>query len=359
MQVSQINDINQFDKLKSTWDSVYIADPHAEIFLSWAWLRGWFETTPNAWLVLAVQSDNSSSYVAFFALAKSVIQKYGFSLLQRLLMGGYPIADYTGFVCLPEHEEQAIKALADYIQQHLQWDIFQISEVLDPRFDLFLQQFPVSKFNVQQIGSMSCPYLPLPSSWEQYLQDFLSSKTRKNLKYCLQRLEKMDEIRLTHVGADNLEEQINTLLELWHSRWRLPGHFVKGYHSIFRRCFENNNLWLSVLWHSETPIAALAALVDHHKRTFSFCITGYNDEFAKLSPGRFILGYSIRYAIENKFQIYDFLRGDEEYKFSLGAKERFNTHTLISRKSLRMSVLNRIALKSWIKKRQNYLLNKV
>ena len=71
MQVDCINDIDRFDELKAAWDTVYAADPHATIFVSWAWLRGWLEVTPYDWLVLAVRPDNASPYVAFLALSRS------------------------------------------------------------------------------------------------------------------------------------------------------------------------------------------------------------------------------------------------------------------------------------------------
>ena len=113
VQVTRIDDISQFDKLKVAWDAVYAADPHATIFVSWAWLRGWFEVMPYEWLVVAVQPDHNSSYVAFFALSMHVSsQKNGTNQLSPLRMGGNPLADYTGFVCLPQFEVKAIEAFA-------------------------------------------------------------------------------------------------------------------------------------------------------------------------------------------------------------------------------------------------------
>jgi CelD/BcsL family acetyltransferase involved in cellulose biosynthesis len=86
------------------------------------------------------------------------------------------------------------------------------------------------------------------------------------------------------------------------------------------------------------PIAAAAVFADRQKSTLSGFLSGWNDEFATLSPGRVIVGYSIRYAIENRFQVYDLLRGAERYKFSFGAIERFNTDVTITRKSLRSTM---------------------
>ena len=104
--------------------------------------------------------------------------------------------------------------------------------------------------------------------------------------------------------------------------------------------FEHQCLCLSVLWDDTTPVAALAGCIDQVKKTFYAYIVGYNPEYAKLSPGRVMFGYSIQYAIENGFQIYDFLRGVEQYKLSLGSKKHFVTYTTIIRKGLRSTVAN-------------------
>jgi hypothetical protein len=41
--------------------------------------------------------------------------------------------------------------------------------------------------------------------------------------------------------------------------------------------------------------------------------------FNALSPGWVLLGYLLRWSIEHKRQAFDFLRGDEDYKFRFGA----------------------------------------
>lgn len=341
MQVTTINQLNQFEQIKTAWDAVYSADSHAQIFLSWAWLRGWFEVTPNPWIVLAVSLDKKSPYVGFFPLTMLVVKKYGLSLFHELRMGGDPAADYTGFVCLPEYEKEAISAFAAYVQQHLRWDVLLLKDVLDLRLDSFLKCFSDRNFNVQQFNSTSCPYLPLPNTWEQYLRDFLGSKSRKNLRYALRQIESRDEFCFISAQTDNIDSQIQALLTLHQMQWGLkPESSLKLYRSIFRRCFENNRFWLNVLWSATTPVAATGIFVDSKKKTYYGYMTGYNPEFSKLSPGRVMMAYSIRHAIENGFQIYDFLRGDEDYKFTyFGAQERFNTSVMIAGTSLRGTLI--------------------
>lgn len=344
MEISRICDMDQFNKLKAAWDAAYSADAQTQIFVSWAWLRGWFEATPNNWFVLAIRPDSWSHYVAFFPLAMHS---------RQLFMGGNPLADYAGFVCSPKYEEEAIAAFAAYIQQELKWDSFHMNDVLDARLQVFLKRFSSKKFNVQQAGITPCPHIRLPRNWDQYLQDFLGRKTRRDLRRSLRKIEGSSEYRLTHVGADNLESQIETLLAHWHSRWRLPEYFQNGYRKIFRRCFEDNYLWLSILWDGTTPIGALAGFLDRQKETFTACITTCDAKYTQLRAGKAIYAYSIQYAIENGYTIYDFTRGKEDYKYSFGARDRFNTNVVIVRRDpisaakraarrLRRSLLKRV-----------------
>ncbi len=344
MEITIIDDLNQFEQLKTAWDAVYSADDHTQIFLSWAWLRGWFEVTPNPWFVLAARLDNRSPYVGFFPLSTSLVQKYKLNLVRELRMGGDSSADYTGFICLPEYEEKAILAFAVYVQQQLEWDVFLMKNVLDPRLDVFLKCFSPKKFKFQEVNNTCCPYIPLPNTWEQYLRDFLDAKERLNLRRRLKKIETSNEFRFIQAQEDNLESQIEALLTLWQLRWGTKSEQVLNVkRSIFQRCFENNCLWLNVLWKETTPIAGIAIFIEQQKKTFYFYTTGYDADFSNLAPGRVIIAYSIRDAIENGFQIYDFLRGDEEYKFSrFGAKKSFNTSVTIARTSLRGSLINLI-----------------
>jgi tetratricopeptide (TPR) repeat protein len=63
-------------------------------------------------------------------------------------------------------------------------------------------------------------------------------------------------------------------------------------------------------------------LMEPRKRTFSFYMTGRDETFEGPPAGVLLHAYSIRHAIERGFVEYDFLRGNEPYKYSFGCKER-------------------------------------
>jgi len=338
MQIQCIDNLGDFDKLKARWNSIYAADTHATIYLSWPWLRGWFEVTMHQWFVLACRPDERSPYVGFLALSRDgAIPNYRLDLARELRMGGNPLADYTGFVCLPEYENDAVAAFAGYIQADLDWDRFEMKDVMDPRLDLFLKHFTASKFTVQQTGATPCPYVSLPDSWDTYFQNFLGPKIRGDLRRSFRQIEGCDDFRVTKVSEENLESHTETLLKLWQAKWgRKSESNLNRHRSVLRSCFENDCLWLKILWHGATPIAGLAALLDREKKVFTAYMTAYGGEHPKLSPGRTLYAYSIRDAIEQGYRLYDFTRGNEGYKAFFGTEQRLNRSLLITRRSWRM-----------------------
>jgi tetratricopeptide (TPR) repeat protein len=293
-------------------------------------------------LILAAKSDtNDSSYVAFFPLKVTLNQQEGGGFDTKLCMAGNSMADYTGLICLPGYEEEVIPAFAAYIQQQLTWSTFDVQNILetDTRMSLFLRHFSGDKFELSQhrvpnprenTNNYIAPYVSLADDWDQYLQNYIGSNTRQKIRRFLKKIES-DEFHITHVDANNLESHIEILLKFWESKWRDKKgdncDVIMDYvRAILRHCFENNCLYLPVLWKGDTPLGAIANFVDVHQKAMLFSITGRDETFKNPPPGLILHADAIRYAIQNGFKIYDFLRVNEEYKYSFGAKERRIQH---------------------------------
>lgn len=356
MKVTIIEDIGRFHELRKTWNDIYAIDPDVTVFDSWAWLCGWLESTPRKWLVLGVQQDGpgqcgqtnhargvptqiageSEPYVAFMAFSARTKESRNI-----LSMGGYPHADHTGFVCLPEYVAEAIPAMAVFVREQLKWDTLQLLNVFDPRLDLFLQHLSSKRISIQETKGPSCPYIPLPDNWDQYFNTVLGNSTRKGLRNDLNKVRRLEGFHVTEIQSGNAESHIETLLSLWQARWGLKNddHYmdlrledvINIKRSFLRSCFEDNRLWLNIVWDGETPIAAGAVFVDTARKTFCILKIAANYQYAQYSPGNIWCLFAIQYAIENGFRICDFGRGTEKYKFSLGSVERFNRNVIIVR----------------------------
>jgi CelD/BcsL family acetyltransferase involved in cellulose biosynthesis len=324
MQISLINNLQQFDSLKEAWETSYAADQNASICVSWPWLRGWFEVTPYSWFVLAVRQNSHSPFIGFLPLSMDS---------KNLLMGGTPLADYTGFVCPPEHESRAIKTWAEYIVKNLKWEVFHLTNVMDSRINVFLQHFGSQKFIQEQKKLRSCPYISLPGDWDQYLSECIGKKTSRDIRRSLKKIAESLDFKITHAEEHSLDSHVETLLNHWHARWGLQDCYKEGFRKVFHQCFKKGVLWLSILWDGAKPIGLLAGFFDRPKKTFTACITSSDLSYAQLRPGKTIYAYSIKYAIDHGCKVYDFTQGNEMYKFSFGAVERFSPSIILTRKA--------------------------
>ncbi|MFH7028980.1 MAG: tetratricopeptide repeat protein [Heteroscytonema crispum UTEX LB 1556] len=357
MQIDIIDNFETFKKIRENWDSVYAADPHAQFFLSWVWLSEWLQMVHEPWLILAAKPDtHDSSYVAFFPLKVVLKQQDGGGFDTDICMAGNSMADYTGLICLPGYEEEVIPAFAAYIQQQLAWSTFNLQNILetDTRMSLFLRHFSGDRFEFSQhpiqndgedTDNYIAPYVSLVDDWDQYLQNYVGSNTRQKIRRFLRKIENSDEFYITHVDADNLESHIEILLKFWESKWRDKKgdncDVIMDYvRAILRHCFKNNCLYFPVLWKGDRPLGAIANYVDVHQQSMLFFIAGRDQTFNNPPPGLILHADAIRYAIQNGFKVYDFLRGNEEYKYSFGAKERRIEHIVAKYKNCQNTQLD-------------------
>lgn len=334
MEVIRITTLREFDALKTEYEAVYAADPHAQFFLSWTWLRGWFELTPYAWSVLAVRETTSSACVAFLPLMTRGLRVFGIHLIRLLKMGGRPLSWYTGFVCLPEFEVEALPLLASHIDKHMAWDRFDLDFVADSRLNLFLDYFASARFMVQSEDTVPSMQIALPPTWPQYLAECVGATTRRNIRQRERRIERRNDLRREVAQADSVDADIDALLGLWQWRWG-PKPFASWERSMLRHCFAHDCLRLTVLWHGATPVSAVACIIDQTHKTMYAYIVGYEARYAELSAGGALFDESIRHAIENGFRVYDFLVGSEGYKFSFGGQPSAVKIAFIKRRGLR------------------------
>jgi CelD/BcsL family acetyltransferase involved in cellulose biosynthesis/thioredoxin-like negative regulator of GroEL len=335
MRVDIIDNSKELAALRADWDAVYEADPEAQFFLSWTWMSRWLPAIGTPWFVLAARPDDRSPYAAFFPLWLETKEQASGGFHNNILMGGNYVADYTGYLCMPGQEEQAVSALAGRIKQ-LNWTRFRLEDLClsDRRIAVLLEAFSKREFDAVKLNRVEhgidhgiCPAAHLPADWDEYLETRLSANTRQKIRRLLRRIETSGEFRITHAEKDTVERDLDILLRFWAERWgpqkgeRLKD-ILQNTRLMLRHSFDVGALFLPVLWQGERPVCALATLIDERKRSFLFYMAGRDESFDGLPTGLALHAHSIRHAICYGFTTYDFLRGNEPYKQSFGVEER-------------------------------------
>ena len=86
--------------------------------------------------------------------------------------------------------------------------------------------------------------------------------------------------------------------------------------------FKSNLLHLSYL-SSNDEIVVIHFGMSDGKRIYWY-LHSINPKYGKYSPGNLLIYYFILEACREGYEIVDFLRGDEDYKYKWGSKDKFN-----------------------------------
>lgn len=355
MQVEIIDSFEQLQNIRDRWNLVYQADSQAQFFASWSWISGYVKcqnTSGVAWFILAARTDSDGSdYVAFLPLSISVENDNELGLYSQLAMLGVTDSHHPGFICIPEYENDAVAAFVAYLQHQEIWSVFELRNIQREslRLNRFLSSFSENQVKIVEacdrfykdelddINNRICPYASLPNDWDQYLQT-LSSNTRQKIKRFLRELENSDELHISYVTSANVDNQIEILLRLWQSNWESRkgvercSLIVEHWKIVLHNCFEHNCLYLPILWKGDRPLGAMAHFIDTYQKAILFFVAARDETFTDLPPGLILHCKAIHYGIQNGFKVYDFLMGNEAYKYSFGVQERYITTVLIHRK---------------------------
>ena len=337
MRVEIIEGSEAIERLRPEWDAIYDADPEAHYFLSWSWLNGYLAPWGRDAFVLAARPDaDGAGYVALLPLRLRTKERGNTEFCNEINLAGNYISDYAGFLCRPGFEEQALPALAAKVQQ-LNWRRLRLENFCasERRAELFLRGFSPDTFETTEPSLVNpdgtdnsiCPSVTLPEDWDRYLETRVSSNTRQKIRRFLRQVEGSEAYRITHANADTVARDIDLLLMLWTQRW--AGQKGKRLQAILnadrralRQAFTAGTLFMAVLWHGDRAICAFAFLIDDRKKTYNFYIGGRDEGFKGPPIGLVLHAYAIRHAIANGMTKYDFLRGNEPYKYSFGCEER-------------------------------------
>jgi CelD/BcsL family acetyltransferase involved in cellulose biosynthesis len=350
MQIDVITRPEELKNLRKNWDDLYARDPDAHFFVSWAFLSTYLRRFEGTWFILAARTGpKGSAYVALLPLKlRTRMRRKTGEFYHEINMGGNHAADYTGIVCAPESAHRAIAAFAKHLKA-MHWASLHLENLRmsESRVRCLTEHLADNRLTFRRMKRVNqrdnvdnciCPAIDLPDTWERYLAHNLSSNTRQKMRRYLRKLENSSEFRITHADASTVQRDVEILLDLWRIKWTerkgdlVPG-LVKSNRLLFRHAFESGTLFLPVLWHHDRPLSALAIFVDPVKKSMLFHMVGRDETTDILPSGLILHGHCIRLAIEQGFRTYDFLRGNEPYKYSFGVRETVLNCTLVRTKT--------------------------
>ncbi len=315
-----------FDTLAEEWLTVLPPGSSTNIFLHPEWLRLWWQhkATPSCEIaIVTVRDDNDN----LLGIGPWYIEQTSGERVVRFL-GCTDIVDYLDIIARPGIEQQVLTGLLLFMMgdDAPEWTRFELCNI--PGASGTLQDVETvaaaTGLTLTPKSEEVCPVISLPDDYEEYLAE-LDKKQRHELRRKRRRAEGAD-VSWYIVGEEHdLDEEIEAFLELMAASTiekadflQEPGHrqfFIDTGHLMYHLGY----LDLIVLT-IEGQRAAAMWQFGYRDRMLLYNSGLDPESFSHLSPGIVLLTYSIEDAISRGFKHYDFLRGDEQYKFRMGSQ---------------------------------------
>jgi CelD/BcsL family acetyltransferase involved in cellulose biosynthesis len=323
MQIQTIHTSDEFLRLRAEWNALLEASDSNCVFLTHEWLSTWWKHLAEGRRLHIMTARKDGDLVGVLPLAERAPQLA--RMMPRILEflgSGLIGSDYLDAIVAKGSECEVMAAFADHLNRRGM--MLQLSQLRGGACAAaaLAEELRRRTWIVAEEKSNICPYIDLRGhTWETYLAT-LGQSIRKNVTRYLRQLPKAFDMRFDCITTSaEAQGALDVNIDLHRKRWAAAGT-SEAFHSTpivaFHREFvdlaaERGWLRLLVVTLDETPAASLYGL--HYGPTFYFYQSGFNPAFAKHSVGVATMGLAIQTAIEGGASEYDFLHGNEEYKF--------------------------------------------
>ncbi len=378
-------DRRSFDDIpRRTWDALAARNPWTTPFSSWAFQRAWWDayhaSAHDQTLVVTATAGSAGGAEAGDPVAivplmhRHEVEPGDAEMATRIRHGDAtpltPVpatakaiffgasyhADYATILAAPAD----LPAVADALAGHLAddaaaadpdhpapWDVVDLRRLRcgDPAADALADAFGRREIGEGWTLNLEredvCPVVHLPEGIA--FEDFLSTldkKARHEIRRKVRRAEAAGEVVLGP-SPDPLAD-LGVFIDLHQRRWGADGLFPPNSGGdasrvFIRRLFEASGpdgaVRLSFLTVDRRRIAA--GIHVETDDTVMFYNAGIDPEARDLSPGVVLAARYVQYAIEAGKRRFDFLRGDEPYKYEWGATDEPVQRLLVRRTGAR------------------------
>ena len=194
-----------------------------------------------------------------------------------------------------------------------------------PTLDAVDAALAQSDYRVDRSRLITSPRLALPADFETYVQG-LGKKERHELRRKIRRLENATQASFRWATDAERGATLDRFFALHRlSRGEKADFMTPAVERFFRDIADAlapiGRLRLGVLRAHDEDAAVLFAFP--YRDTLALYNAAYDPALASLSIGIVSHAWAIREAIRERFHTYDLLRGDEPYKYDLGASDRW------------------------------------
>lgn len=338
LTTSVIQNRQDFHDLKEEWNNLLENSRSNTIFLRWEWLYNWWLVyeNPRRSLCLILVKENRR----LLGIAPLCTEtRFGGVIKEiRFLGSNIVCSDYLDFILLENREEEVLLSILSFLRSKgAGWNKLYLTDVPEKSDTRSMIE---SYFGKRKVGVNPeytvCPYINLNGEWSSIFNSH-ASKLRNTILRKTRKFSALPQSSFYEVKADELRDSYLEFVRLNRMRMRMMNrispfdnpNFLEFHKLVLEEFYSKGMAKLCFLKTEEKILAGIYLLFYDGK--YHFYQSGFDPDWAWLSPGTLLFHYCIKDAHEKGAKEFDFLRGDEDYK-SYWTKEQ--------RRSLAVSVYN-------------------
>lgn len=315
-----------FSDSAAEWDDLLRRSYDTRLFLSATWLGIWWAHfgTGTARVVTARDTDGTLQAALPLQITRPGRERV------ISLVGDYNVSDYMDGLAEKRRATELLRCLWYQVFDDGGFDRVDLRHVpsSSPLIDALQMVTPEYGMEVLVSADEVCPVAVLCNSWDRYLQT-LTKVQRHEIKRKLRRFTAREDWSWrTSKTLTELNRDLGSLFVLHGKSAGDKQNFLtpsmRNYFGALAAAFHRTGITrLSVLRRAGKDMAATLSFV-YRDRYFLYN-SAYNPAEAELSPGIAAVALAMQDAMSEGAVAFDFLSGDERYKYQFGAT---NTYTV-------------------------------
>lgn len=360
MNLNVITDMDGLVSLKDDWNRLFEQSNSRNIFVSWDWCYAWWKHFGSSFRLYTMVVTDGSSIKAIAPLmeGEGTILSGGKRIISFL--GDSMMADYMDILATGD-KVRHIGILLEHLFQREGWGIIRLGRFLEPESSLEVVLEGVRTADKKALVRLDCvsPYVEIQGGWEAYYAG-LSKKLKQDIRTSVNKLNKLGQFRYVPQEQISSAKALETLYGLHANRQK-----DKVGDSIFKdssnRAFieevvENfgKKGWSDVSALELNGEYVSVALSLRCGGTYYYWIPTFDEKFGNISLGKLHIFSILKDAFENRTIRFDFMIGDEKYKY-LWTSQSWPNYEVIIYGSAWIYEMNRAkySLRGMLKKMKN------
>jgi CelD/BcsL family acetyltransferase involved in cellulose biosynthesis len=307
-------------------------------FLRYEYLAAWWQTLGGGeWRDAALSLVTAHEAGRLIGIAPLFRTTDRDGLPALMLLGSIEISDYLDLIVRKEISPVFWAACwTNWRPSHLAWSVLDWYNLPDtsPTLAALKEESAKRGWTCAEEIYKPTPSIPLPGDWETYLSG-IDKKQRHEIRRKMRRAEESDQQVRWYIVEDEgqLDGEIDAFLALMANDPEKAAFLTESMRAQMRataqNAFREGYLQLAFMEVFGQKAAGYFNL-DYGNKIWVYN-SGLDRKFMELSPGWVLLGYLLQWANEHKRAEFDFMRGDEDYKYKFGGQNRHVMRAKVTR----------------------------